>query len=830
VEPAPKPADGRRESWWIPGATALLFLAPLGRAGLWDPHELRVAELARRAAVHLLGAPGLALPDAENRLPTLGDVGQNELPVMSVAVALRLLGLAPWSARLPMALWGIAGVLALWAWLRRAAPGRAGAYGALVLATMPLYFLQARTVLGDVVAMTSQLFAFAGLSVALLEGGPTRGAWAAFGAVGLLCGFFSRGALLGVAVPSVAVALAWLLEPRDEPAQPPPWPERLGALGLLLLGVGAAVLALDALALATPTRFFRALGAAARTGLRYPTFDAVVQQLGHGLFPWAAFLPVALGRLLTPGLPGPARRLRTVLILGVALAYGSHGWIAPRVGVLPFVGVGLLAAMAALVLADLEDGAHPSRALGVATCALGALLAVDLVRVPDRAMTAFGVAQAAAPEGFVGRGWLVGAALAFCLPLGLALLDGDDTPPPSPEKPWPRRYSAWDDFVALLRELAVLWQGNLAFVAVMFEAMLVGLGALLFLGDRLRWRIALVGVLGVEQRWAVMNAWWLLPLALAFGVLGAWTLRLWVGWALAALRIPRAWIAAAGGLAAGLLLSLGYYPTLATQLSPQQAFETYRLLRGGGEPLGLLGVGGRSIAYHTGGEARSLPDAAQAHQWLFEGGRRWLAVRAEELPALNALFRARSLASGSFLTPDHNLPILDGHSGRVLLASNELGGRPNQNPLAQFFSREAPSPRHVVEANLDDTLEALGWDVFEASGAGPVPLVHPGKPYVLHLYWRVLASTSNQWKSFVHVDGFGRRHNGDHDVLGGKVPMRLWQPGDIVTDRHEFQLEPNFTPGDYTLFYGFFLGDRRMPVKRGKHADQRLEGGVFPVR
>ena len=114
--------------------------------------------------------------------------------------------------------------------------------------------------------------------------------------------------------------------------------------------------------------------------------------------------------------------------------------------------------------------------------------------------------------------------------------------------------------------------------------------------------------------------------------------------------------------------------------------------------------------------------------------------------------------------------------------------------------------------------------------SAPARAVRPGKPCVLRLHWRVLAPLSNQWKSFIHIDGFGRRHNGDHDVLGGKVPMRLWQPGDIVTDLYEFRLEPNFTPGEYALFYGFFLGDRRMQVRSGKHSDSRIEGGPFVVR
>ncbi|RYE81871.1 MAG: hypothetical protein EOO75_21540 [Myxococcales bacterium] len=80
--------------------------------------------------MHVLGGSGLALPGADNRLPTLGDVGHNELPTMSVAVAFRLFGLGGPVGRLPMALWAVAGLAALWWLLRRLASPRAGSYAA----------------------------------------------------------------------------------------------------------------------------------------------------------------------------------------------------------------------------------------------------------------------------------------------------------------------------------------------------------------------------------------------------------------------------------------------------------------------------------------------------------------------------------------------------------------------------------------------------------------------------------------------------------------------------------------------------------------------------
>ena len=51
-----------------------------------------------------------------------------------------------------------------------------------------------------------------------------------------------------------------------------------------------------------------------------------------------------------------------------------------------------------------------------------------------------------------------------------------------------------------------------------------------------------------------------------------------------------------------------------------------------------------------------------------------------------------------------------------------------------------------------------------------------------------------------------------------------------MVDVFPFSLEPNFTPGDYEVFLGLFIGSRRLEVKRGRHNDNRLEAGRIRVR
>jgi hypothetical protein len=97
-------------------------------------------------------------------------------------------------------------------------------------------------------------------------------------------------------------------------------------------------------------------------------------------------------------------------------------------------------------------------------------------------------------------------------------------------------------------------------------------------------------------------------------------------------------------------------------------------------------------------------------------------------------------------------------------------------------------------------------------------------------YYEVTRAISGEWQTFVHVDGYQRRYNGDHDTLEGKYAFHLWRPGDFVADVHQIELEPNFTAGTYTMYFGLFRGEQRLEVKRGAGDDNRVNAGPIEVR
>jgi 4-amino-4-deoxy-L-arabinose transferase-like glycosyltransferase len=937
VETPQPPPDELPAPWkrWAPLAVAfvvpaLLFFAlpPLTKSGLWDPYELNVADLSRRIAYNLYHASNLALEGAENSFPHLNDLGRPELPFTSIALGFKLFGLTEWAGRLPLALWGLAGVLATYAFVARLFDRRTGTYAAIALSTMPLYFVQARSMLGDICTMAALAMSFGGLAVAAFDrdaDGPTpvlkRLPWLLLAAAGLAVGYESRGGLLGLGVPLLGVGLAWgasRVAARERRA------DLVGdVVGGLALAAGIAVAVQAGRAIATPgdTKDLNMwVGALFHVPSKYPTFDYYVAVIGHGLAPWSAFLPFAFGRLvLAPpgrtGAEGERESLgRVAVVVGTAVALVAHGYLAARTDLIAFSAPVLCAVACAVAIRDFERGASSSVAVGLGTLLLAAVIHHDFHELPEKAYMAFGVSGATFPESFKDKAldywWIVLGGFALCAFLTWIERDAKRSPfDPA-------------NYAKILQTFRVAYDGTFAllYFAVIAGASLAGL--VIFVGTRIHahW----VPTMSSSIRDVVLNAWWFVafvPPAALFALFFACDLWLWafgrskplskasltrgfepfeelverlmpeagkkpasedaqvggIDWLMALLvlaplmflAIPalvfavtyfvvgakwyvalllavpagvafflvmglvgdvlrhRAPALALGGAVVGFVLCFFYYPALANQLSPKEGFESYRQLCPG-SPLALLGVGGRTAAYYSGGQPQTLTDPTAAYTWLAAGGpgqRRCLAMKADDLPKLNQLWREHGPE------PRTNLPILDARSSQIVLAASTLGpSEKNENPLSSMVLTAPPHPQRPLDANMDDKLEVLGVDLLDDRGK-LTDQIAPGKTYHLKTYYKVLAPVTSEWEAFIHIDGYHRRHNGDHKPMNGKYPMSLWLPGDLLVDDHEFKLEPNFTPGTYSIYFGLFVGDTRLKVKNGPNdGDNRINGGPLRVQ
>lgn len=450
----PRPTSNRPTRLLAFGIAALVLFPFLAQSGIWDPYELDTADLARRIAVQVFRATGLALPNATNTLPTLSDLKMGELPFTSMALGFKIFGLHDWTGRLPLAVWAFVGVVVLHEFLARLVDRRAGLYGAIALVTMPLYFMQARTMLGDIVTMVSLTLGFCGLAGAMLDDAAPRTlrprlGWLSVGIVGLVAGYLSRGLLIGVAVPALGVGLSWaVIRGAGEGRGVPVARDALGAFSLAL-GVAALGLGWIALLRAPPDLpLSRAVGfALLKKAPTDSTFELTFQKLGHALFPWSAFLPFALGRLfrapvyeggalLPPGAVERETHVRVALLVGASVAYGAFALVTPYAGAIPFAAPALLAAIAAIAVLDYERGAPPSRALALGCLVIGIVLYADIVREPEKAMSVFVVDRPQFPKSFEAEGGrrMLLVLAAFAGLIGLTWFEAQPRAPSEPPR------------------------------------------------------------------------------------------------------------------------------------------------------------------------------------------------------------------------------------------------------------------------------------------------------------------------------------------------------------------------------------------------------------
>ena len=358
---------------------ALLVIVPgLGSFGLWDPQEITIADLGRD-----LVNTGDTHALAQTRPP---------LHVWLIAKSFKAVGVSEWGARLPFALAGLLVLAATYGILCRLARPRAGLLGCLVLLGSPLFIFQARQVTSDMPMVAGATLAVYGL-IGLAWPKAGRPVWwlaidSVCAAGGLAIAYYGGAAVLGV-MPPLAGAAAGLIAlavaarradaPGDEltvdeaAAEKPP-------RSLLPLGVGLAIAAtalvvavviavydwmpaqpgqttLSGKTLAPIKGFIKLVGGQWKPppAPKDATFDAIINQVVFGLFPWSALVPVAL----LAGL-GRARRDRRGLALLVAAGWALAGYVCAallerKVGDVRYPALPALAIAAALLLDELFD-------------------------------------------------------------------------------------------------------------------------------------------------------------------------------------------------------------------------------------------------------------------------------------------------------------------------------------------------------------------------------------------------------------------------------------------------------------------------------------------
>jgi hypothetical protein len=406
-------AIGRVPTWaWALAFSLALCLPRLGSFGFWDPSELKLAEQAREISRsdHIFDAT------ADGRYPD-----RPPLDLSLAALGIKIFGASELGARLFFALAALGALMAVyWAGaglLRR----RAGLLATLVLGTTPIFVLEARQLTSDAPLIAALALTLGALGrYAWPPGGRRRAVDLLIGLAGLGIGALAGGALSGVVLPLLALVAALVIGYGLVPVAAAATDDGTGALSADGIGpdiaaerpLGAstwrlaargfwafaffAVAALVLLALAmthlVAGKYSSLLGGVPRAGAPTHSFEALIRQLGFGLFPWSAVAVFALARPLirldgdaTPGSRTNPRlafvELYLLLFAGLGFALSSYREIA--LGDARYVALPAIALAVGAFLDEALEGLRPEPVAGLLMAMGTMIVARDFFLAPE---------------------------------------------------------------------------------------------------------------------------------------------------------------------------------------------------------------------------------------------------------------------------------------------------------------------------------------------------------------------------------------------------------------------------------------------------------------
>jgi hypothetical protein len=791
-------AASRVPTWaWALAFSLALCLPRLGSSGFWDPSELKLAEQARDISTseHLFD------PTVDGRYP-----GRPPLDVSLAALGIKLFGASELGARLFFALFALGALMAVyWAGaglLRR----RAGLLGALVLGTTPIFVLEARQLTSDAPLIAGLALAMGGLGrYAWPPNGRRRAVDLAVGLIGLALGALAGGALSGVVLPLLALVAALVvgygLVPTDasvpddgtgplaaagigpdiaaeRPLGASTW--QVGARGFWVFTVFAvAALVLLALGMtrAVAGKYSALLGGVPHAGAPAHTFDALIRQLGFGLFPWSAVAVFALARPLirldgdtTPGARTNPRLAFVELYL------------------LLFAGLGFaLSSYRDIVLGEARYVALPAIALAV-----GAFL--DEALEGRRLEPVAGLLMA--------MGTMIVARDFYLSPEDLASVHLFD------KVRWPPTVVVGN---------LILGVGFVAALGV--YAGLAGRGRAVGLVD--------VGTAEPPRAGRIRRG-----AARLFGVLGRYGLQgsiacaIFFAFYLTQMIVP------------ALSTHLSFKPVLESYAKFARDGEKigrYRVEGHGSSFYGKqtlvdLPSQDRVVSFLRDPQrvfALVAADELAALDAAFkQAGVPYYAVDAS---SSRFLLLSNQLAAGQ---RDDN-PLLKNVwtppvAGNPSLPTNPtLPANPSLPPLPASSAKPPWTWRVPVSATFGDGIQLVGADF-------PETVHRPGR-IPLDLYFKVKTRPPGGYKIFVHFDGpAAPRVIGDHDPVNRAFPTSFWLPGEYVRDHSETDVPLMTTPaGTYVVYIGFWPGGegKRLPITEGPNdGADRVRLGTLEIK
>ncbi|MBW2699184.1 MAG: glycosyltransferase family 39 protein [Deltaproteobacteria bacterium] len=307
--------------------------------------------------------------------------------------------------------------------------------------------------------------------------------------------------------------------------------------------------------------------------------------------------------------------------------------------------------------------------------------------------------------------------------------------------------------------------------------------------------------------------WSLLAISVLFGgmlVSGRWLPGRWLPKALGTL-----------GLVFAIVFSWFYLVPLGHTMSQQDLFETYaRVAKQPEEKLYQYQMNWRGEVYHSADTIIKISSEAEVQRIFKKDTRSFIIAIRDGFSAVDRAFRK---ATGK------HMHVLSGSNIRYVLASNQLDpGEEDLNPLAKNVFSEPPNIPHPLHAEWAEGVEFLGWALDPDEP-------ETGDRIALTFFFRCKKEIKKNWKIFIHIDGHGHelhRINGDHHPVEGLFPTDHWLPGDIIRDKVVLHIPIEFTPTNYHIYMGFYIGDKRMNLLPGAPSDgkNRLRAGTIRIK
>ncbi len=593
------------------------------------------------------------------------------------------------------------------------------------------------------------------------------GRWALLG-VGAVAAL-GAGWMLGVLPVVLGVAIAALLRWRIERG-----PTRVAAVLLAITGVALTIVCVRAAMTAHETyNAWTGASPDARAPAQFPTYEAFIEQIGHGTFPWTGILVFGIVRLLVPppSLDANVGRIGIIVDAGAAVresgvrlaafttagvAFGLQSFHLQQFGLTPFIGVASLAVAIGVALRDAEREARPWRLITAVATFITIVMMRDYLLFPKQSYAALGLADGGPsfPTGFTstlkdwfksqGSRWFVSflhgnatgevfflfEALLFIFIALSALFQGAGD---AAHIPWARPYRWMKDTETYAQaQFDAESEGSPAWARVL-RKWFSGFGILS--GFRIRMAaLAVVAMLyfGITAQTSrtlttpirmIYRAIAALPVAIIVGIyaiLALWNLFAWLGRPKSTLMRAmgtRVAFVPLAALCVALMATQMFIPALSEHLSPRGVWAVIRRERRGVEPVARFGgnQNDRATRYYANFEVRDLFSEPEAVEWLTQRSpRHFMVVGADVFPSLNRAYRA-TMPQGS----RRNIPVIDATNSNLYVAASDAGDRGSRNPLESLVltrdrdDRDTPGLRYHPHGRNDGNTFVREAAVFD---------------------------------------------------------------------------------------------------------------------